>query len=79
MGGFTDTADAFLLDVDFPVSLLNLLPENKRSAAIGVLSHDPRPSYQKDPEREYGLSFAGFDIKFKVNEKRLTVLTVTKL
>ncbi len=75
-GGFTDTAGDFLLEVDFPDVLLEKLPESKREAAIGVLSHDPRPSYQKDPERIYGLSFAGFDIRFQVQEKKLTVLKV---
>ena len=61
-GGFTDTAEEFLLNVDFPEEMLCKLPEDKRSAAIGVLSHDPRPSYQRKPDRVYGLTFAGFDI-----------------
>ena len=78
-GGFTDTAEDFILTVDFPESLLNLLPENKRQAAIGVLSHDPRPSYQRKPDRTYGLSFAGFDIRFTVNDKTLYVREVAKL
>ncbi len=78
-GGFTDTAGDFLLDVNFPVSLLQQLPEDKQAAAIGVLSHDPRPSYQQNPDRIYGLSFAGFDIRFTVNEKTLTVIEVNKL
>ena len=77
-GGFTDTAGAFLLKVDFPTDMLNLLPESKRDAAIGVLSHDPRPSYQRDPSRTYGLTFAGFDIRFQVKEDTLTVLEVKK-
>ena len=72
-GGFTDRAGKFLLQVDFPAPLLEKLPENKRDAAVGVLSHDPRPSYQRDPERTYGLTFAGFDIRFKVKETTLTV------
>ena len=72
-GGFTDTAGDFLLDVDFPRRLLELLPVEKREAAIGVLSHDPRPSYQRKPDRVYGLTFAGFDIRFKVNGDTLTV------
>ena len=76
LGGFTDTAEDFLLDVVFPDYLLRLLPENKRQAAIGVLSHDPRPSYQRNPDRVYGLSFAGFDIRFTVKEKTLTVCEV---
>ena len=77
-GGFTDTAEDFILEVVFPEHLLNTLPENKRQAAIGVLSHDPRPSYQRKPDRVYGLGFAGFDIRFTVEEKVLTVCDVLK-
>lgn len=79
LGGFTDTAGEFLLQVDFPPSLLELLPEGKRAAAVGVLSHDPRPSYQRKPDRIYGLPFAGFDIRFTVEEDRLTVCEVVPL
>ena len=75
-GGFTDTAGEFLLKVDFPATLLEILPEDKRDAAIGVLSHDPRPSYQRKPDRIYGLTFAGFDIRFSVQDDLLTVLDV---
>ena len=75
-GGFTEQAGSFLLEVAFPTELLNKLPEDKREAAIGVLSHDPRPSYQADPERIYGLSFAGFILRFKVQGQLLTVLEV---
>ncbi len=78
-GGFTDTADDFLLEVDFPQELLSLLPESKRSAALGVLSHDPRPSYQRKPGRVYGLSFAGFDIRFTVEEDTLHVVEVRSI
>jgi len=78
-GGFTDKAGEFLLKVEFPDELLKILPENKREAAIGVLSHDPRPSYQRKPDRIYGLTFAGFDIRFKVSEDILTVVEVTKV
>ena len=79
VGGFTDTAADFILDVNFPTNLLNLLPYSKRQAVIGVLSHDPRPSYQRKPNRIYGLSFAGFDIRFSVDEKTLTVCEVIQL
>jgi tRNA-Thr(GGU) m(6)t(6)A37 methyltransferase TsaA len=78
-GGFTDTAGEFLLKVEFPEELLARLPENKREATIGVLSHDPRPSYQRDPERIYGLPFAGFDIRFTVKGDILQVCDVVKL
>ena len=77
-GGFTDTAGEFLLNVDFPEELLCKLPEDKRNAAFGVLSHDPRPSYQRKPDRIYGLTFAGFDIRFRVTGDDLTVVEVTK-
>ena len=77
-GGFTDTAGEFILKVDFPAPLLEILPADKRDAAIGVLSHDPRPSYQRKPDRVYGLTFAGYDIRFKVAENTLTVLEVNK-
>ena len=78
-GGFTDTAGDFLLKVTFPEALLNILPEDKRDAAMGVLSHDPRPSYQRKPGRVYGLTFAGFDIRFTVEDDILTVTEVNKI
>ena len=70
------SAEDFMLDVHFPDHLLKLLPESKQQAAIGVLSHDPRPSYQRKPDRIYGLTFAGFDIRFTVHEQTLTVCEV---
>ena len=77
-GGFTDTAGDFLLKVNFPARLLEILPQEKRDAAVAVLSHDPRPSYQRKPGRIYGLTFAGFDIRFTVEEDTLTVCEITK-
>ncbi len=79
LGGFTDTAEDFLLEVNFPDELLQQLPGEKQEAAIGVLSHDPRPSYQRKPGRVYGLTFAGFDIRFTVEEKVLTVVSIEKV
>ena len=76
IGGFTDTAGDFLLEVTFPPELLEKLPEDKRAAVIGVLSHDPRPSYQRKPGRVYGISFAGVDIRFTVEDSNLTVIDV---
>lgn len=78
-GGFTDTAGEFILKVDFPADLLNILPQDKQEAAIGVLSHDPRPSYQRKPDRIYGLTFAGYDIRFQVQADTLTVVEVNKV
>ena len=79
LGGFTANADDYLLIVKFPPGLLEQLPEDKRDAAVEVLSHDPRPSYQADSERLYGLSFAGFDIRFSVENSTLYVKEVIAL
>lgn len=78
-GGFTDTADHYLLEVDFPDDLLSLIAEDKRKALCGVLSHDPRPSYQRTPDRVYGISFADYNIRFTVDANTLYVKEVTKL
>ena len=75
-GGFTDNAEDFILQVNFPQELLKKIPESKQKAAIDVLSHDPRPSYQKDSDRVYGLTFAGLDIRFTVKDNTLTVCDV---
>ena len=77
-GGFTDAAGEYLLKVDFPAGLLEILPPEKREAAIGVLSHDPRPSYQRKAGRVYGLTFAGFDIRFTVEGDVLSVQDVRR-
>ena len=77
-GGFTDRVGDFLLDVKFPQELLEKLPADKQAAAVGVVSHDPRPSYQRTPGRVYGLNFAGFDIRFTVEDTVLTVQSVEK-
>jgi len=72
-GGFTDHMSSYLLQVEDPEGRLESVPEDLRKALIGVLSHDPRPSYQNDPERVYGMSFAGFNVRFRVHEERLTI------
>ena len=76
LGGFTGGTEGDLLEVEFPAPLLNILPQEKQQAAIGILAHDPRPSYQKDANRVYGVTFAGFDIRFTVDGTVLTVQDV---
>lgn len=78
-GGFTDGASDFVLRVSFPENLLARLPQDKQAAALEVLSHDPRPSYQRSPGRVYGLGFAGYNIRFTVEEDLLTVVDVSPL
>ena len=78
LGGFTQEAGDYLLQVDFPAELLGVLPEEKRDAAVGVLSHDPRPSYQQQPGRVYGMTFAGCNIRFTVEDGVLHVISTER-
>lgn len=78
-GGFTDSYAGYALNVTFPGKWLEMIPEEKRTALFGVLENDPRPSYQANPERVYGFSFAGFDVRFRVDGTFLTVCEVVKL
>ena len=64
------------VEVVFPVELLSQVPEDRREALKGVLEQDPRPAYQHDPERIYGLTFAGKNIRFTVSGGKLTVISV---
>lgn len=77
-GGFTQNADDYLLRVNFPDVLLTQIPKEKQAALLGVLSHDPRPSYKQDSDHIYGLNFADFDIRFSVSSGVLTVQDVRK-
>ena len=73
IGGFADPLRDYHLDVSFPDNLLSKIPPEKREALLAVLADDPRPSYQDDPDRLYGVSFASFDIRFTVSGTTLTV------
>ena len=76
MSGFADGVKAYRLEVIFPEELLEKLPEEKRRAAVRILEEDPRPAYQNDPDRRYGTAFAGWDIRFHVRGRTLTVCEV---
>ena len=75
-GGFTDRAGDFLLQVELPDDLAEKVPPDQREALLGVLSHDPRPSYHSDPERIYGMNFGNLDVRFRVAEGRLRVVEI---
>jgi hypothetical protein len=66
------------VEVEFPEDLLHRVPEDKRAALIEVLENDPRPSYQNDSERIYGLAFGGLNVKFTVDEGVLYVIDCEK-
>ncbi|MCD8117900.1 MAG: tRNA (N6-threonylcarbamoyladenosine(37)-N6)-methyltransferase TrmO [Lachnospiraceae bacterium] len=74
--GFAGKTAAYHLKVAISEENLNLMPEEKRAALMGILENDPRPSYQNDPERVYGLNFAGYEVKFRVEGEKLTVIKV---
>ncbi len=76
VSGFATTPAEFLLEVVFPESLLQKVPESQRKSLTDVLAHDPRPQYQDDPDRIYGMAFGGMEVKFKVEERLLTVVEV---
>ena len=70
--GFAPAADA-QLTVEDPQGLLEALPQTQQEALRGVLAQDPRPHYQKDPERVYGLRFDRWNVKFRVDGNTLWV------
>ena len=75
-GGWTDSVESAVLTVNFPEPLLCAVPEHDRPGLLGVLAQDPRPRYQDDPERVYGLSYGDVNVKFRVCGEVLTVLEV---
>lgn len=77
-GGFAEPLREYALEVDFPEVLMERIPTELRAGLCDILSQDPRPSYQDDPERVYGFAFAELEIKFRVEDNRLTVLDVQK-
>ena len=78
MSGFADTAGERRVEVEFPEDLLDRVPEDKRTALIEVLENDPRPSYQNDSERIYGLTYGGLNVKFTVDDGVLYVVDCGK-
>ncbi len=77
-GGFAEPLREYALEVEFPEHLAAKLPVELRAGLNDVLSQDPRPSYQDDPERVYGFAFAEYEIKFCVANNKLTVLDIQK-
>lgn len=73
LGGFAAVPAGETLSVSIPPALLAQVPAGRQEALRGVLAQDPRPHYQKDPERVYGFSFAGFEVRFTVDGNQLTV------
>ncbi len=77
VGGFAARPKEADLAVDCSPALLDRVPEDKRAALLAVLAQDPRPQYQDDPERIYGMAFAGLEVRFQVAGERLTVTEIS--
>lgn len=76
ISGFASKPAEYLLEVVFPEELLQKVPEKHRKSLIAVLEHDPRPQYQDDPERVYGMAFGNMEVRFKVIDLQLIVLEI---
>ena len=74
--GFVDTLSERALQVEIPNNLGVMLSEEECSVLKEILSLDPRPAYQNDPQKVYGLPFGGHDIRFQVEGKLLTVIDI---
>ena len=79
VGGFADDVQDYALNVVFCKDLLTKIHISKQNALLKILEHDPRPSYQKDADREYGMKFGDYEIFFKVADDTLTVTRVEVL
>lgn len=77
-GGFTDRVDRVLLAVECPPEMLERVPPEKRDALLALLAQDPRPSYQDDPGRVYGMAFAEVQVRFTASGGKLRVVEITK-
>ena len=76
--GFTGQTQSHHLQVTFPPELLAQVPQADRAALTGVLANDPRPSYQHDPQRVYGMEFGPLEVHFTVDGELLTVTGVCR-
>ncbi len=77
--GFVDQHGWNTLQVVFPDALRSLVPSDHLQPLIDTLALDPRPAYQKDPQKVYGMPFGGYDVRFKVEDNTLTVVELVPL
>ena len=78
VSGFANKPAEYLLDVEVAKELIDIVPEKQRESLIAVLAHDPRPQYQDDPERVYGMAFDQYEVRFKVKDLNPTVIDIKK-
>lgn len=79
LGGFSDAVRDYAVTVEFPETLLCRIDEDKREPLIALLEQDPRPSYQQDEARVYGMAYGEWEIRFRVANDILTVTEVKEV
>ena len=78
-GGFIEGLTDRSVTVSCDESLLSALPEDTRRSLLAVLAHDPRPTYQNDPDRVYGMDFGGYNVRFTVADGMLSVVAIDRI
>lgn len=78
-GSYAEEKPGRSLEVVFPQALLSLVPEALRPGLLEALAQDPRPAYQEDPDRRYGLRYGSQDVRFQVMGNTLRVVAVVSL
>ena len=76
IGGFSEKVKDYRVEVVIPEVWMNRIPQEKQQLLTAILEQDPRPSYQEDPERVYGMEYGGMEVKFCVSQGVLTVVSV---
>lgn len=78
-GGFSTQVAWQTLQVEIPEHLLAAIPQEQRESIIQLLSQDPRPAYQNDPTKVYGVTYSNLNIRFTVTEGKLIVTNIQPL
>ncbi len=79
VGGFAEGVKDYALEVRALPELGPNVPEDTIKQAVALLSQDPRPAYQDDEERVYGMEYAGFDFRFRVKGNVLTIVEIVEM
>ncbi len=77
--GYTAQTKKYKISVSCDEKMLSIIPENKRQALLELLSNDPRPAYNDEEGKEYGVTFAGFNIRFKYENNSLSITQIKEV
>ena len=76
VGGYADSVAEKQLTVRFAAGIKDTLPAEKLAGLTACLAEDPRPSYQDEPQRIYGMAYGKYNVKFRVENGILTVVEI---